>query len=166
MKPWILNPFIVACMGLVSGLALGLTAGPAAAQCPVYLTQWGTRGSGDGQFTYPFGLATDGTGNLYVADAENNRIQKFSGAGAYLAQWGGPGAGSGDGQFNYPADVATDAAGNVYVADFYNHRVQKFTATGGYLAQWGSFGAGTGQFSYPIGVATDGAGDVYVSEYG
>ena len=69
-------------------------------------------------------MATDAAGNVYVADFGNHRIQKFSSAGTYLAQWGS--YGSGDGQFSTPRGVATDAAGNVYVADQGNHRIQKF----------------------------------------
>jgi DNA-binding beta-propeller fold protein YncE len=42
-----------------------------------YLTQWGTPGSGDGQFQYPYSVATDAAGNAYVAEVGNNRIQKF-----------------------------------------------------------------------------------------
>ncbi len=90
-------------------------------------------------------MATDADGNVYVADQSNQRIQKFTGAGTYLTQWGSNG--SGDGQFLGPVAVATDAAGNVYVTD--NQRVQKFTGAGAYLTQWGSYGSGTGSFSLP-----------------
>ena len=52
---------------------------PAAAQCqpPAYRYRWGSLGSGDGQFNYPNGVAADGSGNIYVADMENQRIQVF-----------------------------------------------------------------------------------------
>src|SRR5262249_38497264 len=96
-----------------------------------YLTRWGTLGTGDGEFAGPTGLAVDGVGNLYVGDTgnsgfHNNRVQKFTGAGAYLTQWGSQG--SGNGQFGGPSfagpcGVAVDAAGNIYVADYGNHRV-------------------------------------------
>jgi tripartite motif-containing protein 71 len=59
-----------------------------------------------------------------VADTFNDRIQKFSSGGAFIAKWGA--SGSGDGQFSSPEGVATDAAGNVYVADTFNDRIQKF----------------------------------------
>src|SRR5206468_3180577 len=123
-----------------------------------YLTQWGSYGQGNGQFFYPRGVATDAYGDVYVADAGNGRIQKFTGTGAYLTQWG-----SGIGHFN-PEFIATDAAGNVYAGDKNNYCTQKFTGTGTYLTQWGSEGVGDGQFSYPAGVATDAAGYVYVAD--
>ena len=70
-------------------------------------------------------MAVDGSsGNVYVADAYNYRIQEFTGSGAYLCQWGTQG--SGDGQFDYPRHVAVDGSGNVYVTEGYNCRVQVF----------------------------------------
>jgi DNA-binding beta-propeller fold protein YncE len=41
------------------------------------LTQWGTSGSGNGQFRYPYSVATDAAGNVFVAEVGNNRVQKF-----------------------------------------------------------------------------------------
>ena len=79
------------------------------------------------QFNRPAAVAEDGAGNVYVADAYNNRVQKFTSAGVYVAQWGT--VGSGDGQFDGPQGVAVDGAGNVYVADTNNNRVQKFTTS-------------------------------------
>lgn len=82
----------------------------ATAQTPAYLTQWGTDGSGSGQFHDPWDIAADNEGHLYVGDY-NLRIQKFSSEGAFLTQWGS--FGSGNGQFNDPRGVAVDAHGNV-----------------------------------------------------
>ena len=71
----------------------------------------------------------DSSGNVYVADTDNNRIQKFSSSGVFLAKWGS--SGSGDGQFNNPWGIAVDSSGNVYVADTGNNRIQKFSSSGG-----------------------------------
>ena len=43
-----------------------------------FITKWGSNGSGDGQFNGPQGVAVDGSGNVYVVDAYNHRIQKFT----------------------------------------------------------------------------------------
>ena len=99
-----------------------------------YLGQWGGPGSGNGKFQAPFGIATDASGNVYVADCMRHDVQKFDQSGLFLTKWGsGPAAGNG--QCDCPRDVAVDASG-VYVVDYYNNRVQKFDTTGGYLSQF------------------------------
>ncbi len=115
--------------------------------CGTFLTTWGSSGTGDGQFNYPEGVVVDGSGNVYVADSFNNRIQKFTSTGTFLTTWGS--SGTGDGQFNYAVGVATDGSGNVYVADYGNNRIQKFDGNGTFLTGWGGGGSGSGQFSTP-----------------
>jgi DNA-binding beta-propeller fold protein YncE len=92
-----------------------------------YVTQWGSAGTGNGQFANPFSIAIDSGGNLYVADEVNNRIQVFDPNGVYVAQWGS--AGTGNGQFNIPTGIAIDGRNNVYVADHGNSRIEKFTTS-------------------------------------
>src|SRR5207247_7088300 len=128
------------------------------------LAIWGSPGSGNGQFSAPSGVATDGSGNVYVADAFNIRVQKFDASGAFLAAWGSERA---PGEFGTPPSaVATDGSGNVYVADGGNgfdpsagpgRRIEKFDASGTFLTAWGTDGQ-------PLGVATDGSGNVYVAD--
>ncbi|MCB0110237.1 MAG: SMP-30/gluconolactonase/LRE family protein, partial [Caldilineaceae bacterium] len=127
-----------------------------------YLFQWGSSGSGDGQFSSPYRVAVDTVGNVYVTDLDSNRIQKFDSNGTYLTQWGS--LGSGDGQFNFPSGVAVDMAGNVYVADTYNYRIQKFDGDGSYITQWGDRGSGNGRFDTPIAVAVDATENVYIAD--
>jgi tripartite motif-containing protein 71 len=88
-----------------------------------YLTQWGTYGSGPGQFQESFGIAVDSGNNIYMTDQGNNRVEKFNSNGAYLTQWGT--LGSGKGQFNDPLGIALDSSRNyIYVVDYYyNNRV-------------------------------------------
>ena len=107
-----------------------------------FLTKWGSYGSREGQFIYPYGIATDAAGDVYVADTANARIQKFTASGVFLGSWGGHGRGPG--RFFTPTSVATDPAGFVYVADAGEPypdsggaRVQKFTAAGEFVAEWG-----------------------------
>jgi len=136
-----------------------------------YVTQWGSYGSGIGQFNGPVGLAVDSTGNnVYVVDSGNSRIEKFTSNGTYVTQWGS--SGSGIGQFYEPSAVAV-YGNNIYVVDNGNARIQEFTSSGTYVTQWGSSGSGNGQFSFfdgqfnyaPSGMAVDGSGNVYVADY-
>jgi DNA-binding beta-propeller fold protein YncE len=75
-----------------------------------FLTQWGSEGSGPGQFNGqndvdPF------KNHVYVADYDNNRIQVFDGNGTHITNWGTEG--EGDGQFLHPHVAAADSEGNV-----------------------------------------------------
>ncbi len=126
-----------------------------------FTNMWGSEGAGDGQFNKPRGVAADQTGNIYVADSNNHRIQKFSSEGDFLIKWGSEG--TGDGQFFRPYDVVVDAEGYIYVADI-NHRIQKFDSEGTFLAKWGSKGTGDGEFESPTGVAADAKGNIYVTD--
>jgi predicted DNA-binding antitoxin AbrB/MazE fold protein len=127
-------------------------------------TKWGSYGSPEEQFNWPRGVAVDTSGNVYVADTDNHRIQKFTSDGTFLTKWGA--RGFVDGQFDSPYGVAVDASGNVYVADTFNHRIQKFTSDGKFLTTWGSCCSGDGQFWLPRAVAVDTSGNVYVADSG
>lgn len=159
----------IPCVCVLAGsLAAGLlAASPAlAVDPPAYTSTWGQPGSGNGQFSVPFGVAVDqSTGAVYVADYANNRVQKFDADGAYILTVGN-GSGSGDGQFFSPWGVGVDAAGNVYVADRGNHRIQKFTSLGAFILKWGgpTAGSGNGQFNAPYRVAISGDNKVYVAD--
>jgi len=124
----------------------------------------GTSGSGNGEFSNPNGIAVSPTGNVYVADTNNGRIQEFTPTGAFIRKWGT--FGSGNGEFGNLTGVATDPTGNVYAVDAGNAVVQKFTSTGTFLRKWGTPGANPGQFSIPSGAATDASGNVYVTDSG
>ena len=127
-----------------------------------FVTKWGFEGSGDGQFDIPGDIDVDGSGNVYVCDVHNNRIQKFSSSGNFIRTWGE--LGSGQGEFHFPLGIALDTSGNVYVSDNLNSRIQKFgSIVRNFLRESGTFGSGDGQFNNPFGVATD-SGNVYVVE--
>lgn len=89
-----------------------------------FLFKFGSYGSGDGQFLEPHGPALDSSGNIYVADNHNNRIQVFDSSGNFLRKFGS--FGGGDGQFWGPWGIALDSSGNIYVADTDDERFQVF----------------------------------------
>ena len=107
----------------------------------------------DGSFYHPQGIAIDSSGNIWVADTFNNRIQKFNSAGVYQSKFGT--LGNGDNQFNTPRGIATDSSGNIWVADTNNHRIQKFNSAGVYQSKFGTLGNGDNQFNTPRGIATE-----------
>jgi DNA-binding beta-propeller fold protein YncE len=93
----------------------------------------GGKGTGRGQFDNPRGLAVDNGGNIFVADTNNGRIEKFSPNGTYITSIGAKG---GYGQLGEPNGIAIDRVGNIYVADVKNHCVQKLAPDGTSIAQW------------------------------
>ena len=89
-----------------------------------FIGPYGANGSTAlGYFSHPRGIGVDSVGNLYVADTENHRIQKFNQSGQFLLSWGSQG--SGVGQFITPTDVAVDENGYIYVTSETNG-IQKF----------------------------------------
>lgn len=91
---------------------------------------------GTGQLTGPRGIATDSSGNLYVADAVGHHIVVFDPSGKFIRTIGSKGAGPG--QFNEPSGVSVDVDGNIYVADTWNARVVKLDHNGTFITSWGS----------------------------
>ncbi|MBK8452865.1 MAG: 6-bladed beta-propeller [Thiofilum sp.] len=114
----------------------------------------------NGTLNFPHDIAVDSSGNMYVSDTDNHRVQKFNANGQFVSNWGQYGEGLGD--FWYPLGLAIDTNNNIYVADSYNHRIQKFTNTGVFIASYGEYGSNNGQFKYPEDVALDNVGNIYV----
>jgi DNA-binding beta-propeller fold protein YncE len=96
----------------------------------------GTSGTQAGQFQGPAGLRISPvSGNIYVSDQFNNRVQVLDPQGNSLFTFGKQG--SGDGEFNQPIGLEVDEFENIYVADSINSRVQVFDKNGKFLTAYG-----------------------------
>ena len=126
-----------------------------------FSSKFGSKGSGDGQFSNPWDISSDSTGCVYVADYSNYRVQVFTSDGGYLRQFGKEGSGSGE--LIQPASICVDSEDLVYVGELGNSRVSVFTSEGEFLKLFGSYGSKQGQFNGPYGITVDG-GAVYVSD--
>lgn len=122
----------------------------------------GAAGTGDGQFDQPGDVAVDSSGDLWVADTGNNRIEEFNQQGEYLSQFGSEG--SGNGQLSEPAALAVTREGDIWVADTGNDRVEEFSPSGKYITQIDPQEGEPGYLEEPEGVAVDRDGDVWVSD--
>ena len=132
-----------------------------------HIASVGEEGSGPLQFNGPSGIAISPiTGQVYIADNGNHRIQVLNPDLTFSHSFGGKR--SANGRFKYPRDIAIDSQGLVYVTDRDNHRIQKFSAGGKFLGQFGTEGSGPGKLNIPIGITIDTAatGLVHVSELG
>lgn len=149
-------------------------------------------GSGDGggatsaELFEPTGVAVDTTGNVYIADAWNNRIREVA-AGIISTVAGGGTSGLGDGgpatsaQLNFPYGVSVDANGNIYIGDEYHFLVRKVTKSTSIISTvagndncqsqcYGFSGDGgpatSAKLENPSAVAVDAAGNLYIADSG
>jgi DNA-binding beta-propeller fold protein YncE len=134
--------------------------------------QWGSFGSGPGQFGAVGGLAVDSRGDVYLVDSSHDRVEKFTAAGAFIGSWGR--SGSRTGQFHFGAGVGPDmppgggiaiSGPHVYVADTQNNRVERFALDGSRPQVLVRPGTAPGRVSGPRGLAAS-ADALYVTDEG
>ena len=126
------------------------------------------KGSELNQLYYPTGIALDPSGDLYVSDMYNHRIQRWKpGATVGITAAGGNGFGYGPSQLEEPGKIDIDSQGNLYIADTGNNRIQKWEyggLTGTTVAGGNGLGSELNQLYNPFGIAVDNDGTIYVSE--
>ncbi len=136
----------------------------------------------DAQLRYPFGVAVDGLGNVFVVDRESHRLRRIDAvtgvittvAGTGIAGDVGDGGAASNAQLDEPSGVAVDDAGNVYVADALNSRIRRIdgvtgdiatvagTGTAGFSGDGGP--AASAQLRRPRGLTLTATGDLLVAD--
>ncbi len=146
--------------------------------------------SGDGglatnaKIGYCLGLCLDTAGNIYFADAGNNRIRMISSSTGYVSTVVGNGTSgfSGDGglatsaNINYPKSLHLDTAGNIYFVDAGSYRIRKVSKSTGTINSIAGNGfhgfsgdgilATSATLNYPLGIITDRYGNIYFTDNG
>jgi len=118
---------------------------------PTVHARLGGFGSAEGQFKQPAGIAMDeATGDIFVADANNNRVEVFGLDGQFIRAFGKYGLAPGE--FNGPGRMAFDTQGNLVVAMVHGHRVDTFTKEGDLVRSVGKRGGGPLEFLGPMSV--------------
>ena len=141
-----------------------------------------TAGATSAELSYPYAVAVDGTGNIYIADTGNARIRKVNVStgiittvvGNGTAGYSGDGTAATSAEISSPRSIAIDALGDLYIADFGNNRIREVNPTTGVISTvagdgssgyYGDGGAATSaELNAVLDVALDGAGDLYVAD--
>lgn len=122
-----------------------------------YLSQWGTKGSGDGEFNLVHDVAMDSKGRLYVTDRVNKRVQIFDQQGKFLGKWTDLGVPQGL-YYAKSEDV-------LYMCDGDNSRIIKVDLDGKILGVLGSFGKIPGKIDIPHYIAVDSTRAIYAADF-
>ncbi|MHB8490669.1 MAG: virginiamycin B lyase family protein [Solirubrobacteraceae bacterium] len=154
-----------------------------------YIGSFASHGSGSGQLNDPRAITIDSQGNIWIADAANNRIDEFSAEHQWIKAIGygvadGQSrpetctttceagiAGSAPGQFSGPMDVSVNEAGDLFVADTANGRIEQMNgATGAFMGfiggHYSETGTGLAHLQAPTSVSLDGEGNLWISDAG
>jgi serine/threonine protein kinase, bacterial len=145
-----------------------------------YLTTGRANGNGtSATFDEPIGIAVDSSGNLYVADHNNNEIRKISPSFAVSlfagSSSGASGSANGTGNaatFFGPFGIAIDSVGNLFVTDANNFEIRMLTPSAVVTTYAGSTTPGNvngtasaAEFHYPFGIVVDSSGNLYIGDY-
>ena len=126
-----------------------------------FITQFGSFGTGAGEFNKPYGVSYADDGNIWVADHNNHRVQIFDGNGTYLSQLGGFSLSP---ALNNPSAMTMDLQ-NYYFSDSDNDQVVVMKQEdGAYIRRIASGGTALGKVLNPKGITLDGQGRIYVAD--
>lgn len=147
-------------------LTLGVTTTPAGGAdfwitAASFQNFWGGVGAGWYTFRQPRDIVVDATGNFYVSDHLNNRVQKYNPNGQYITTIAS--SGKGNGQILRPNQIRVDG-NRLLVTDTLNHRVSIFDLSGVFSKNFGGSGTGNGQFNSPMGVDVSSAGEIFIAD--
>jgi peptidylamidoglycolate lyase len=121
-----------------------------------YISHWGSKGEGDGQFNLVHDVTIDSAGKIYVADRTNQRVQIFDASGKFLGKWTGIGAPWGL--------IYSTKENSIYMCDGLNNRVIKLGLDGQVQGVLGSYGRIPGKLDFVHNIAVDSEGSIYVVE--
>ncbi|HEV3318452.1 MAG TPA: 6-bladed beta-propeller [Solirubrobacteraceae bacterium] len=150
---------------------------------PVSSLAFGKEGTGNGQFKRPTDVATDSSGDVWVNDRENGRVEKLSASGSFIGAYGSKGSGTDQVEGAWYIAV-NQTTGNVYIADSGNNRIDELSPSGAFIesigwgvsdgktepevcktgCKYGLPGSGEGQLNYPLGLAIDAHGNMWVAD--
>ena len=137
-----------------------------AGERPRFLLEWGRKGTKNGEFDFPIGIAINRTDEVFVTDFYNSRVQKFSSGGKFLFAFE---------VSPFPGGIALDHEGNLYLSHAgippsryekprQRDKIAVYSPKGKLLREWGKFGTGAGEFDMPGGIAIGKDGRVYVAD--
>lgn len=139
------------CLAYLAGHASFASSATALEPLP-FIRAWGVVGSDEGQFQDALTLSVGLTGDVYVSDYGNNRIQEFTSTGSFVRAWTVPG----------PWGVAVAMDGSVYVCTDY--AIHRYSSTGVHELSWGSVGIAPGQLHFVQDIAVDSDENVYAAD--
>jgi len=127
-----------------------------------FLGSFGRQGSGDGEFNNPQGISIDLTGNIYVVDTGNHRIQKFDNRGNFILQRGG--FGWEDNQFEEPVDICASTGLDVFVVDRNGAKISRFDKDLNFISslRTDSDGLEENAFLFPVSITLSQQGDLFI----
>lgn len=130
-----------------------------------FKTAFGKAGTSNGEFNSPYAISVDQSGNIFVADRSNMRIQIFDPNGQFLRPFIAESTADTPRMFTDPTGIAFDLDNNLAVVDRDNDRVVVLDPKGNHKFTMGSRGSAAGQFSSPDGIAVDTQGNFVVTDF-